>query len=108
MQNKILIEAISNEQYLDAELTIPSYNEERKTIPTGITFDKVHFLELNSGLIEALKDQIEALSNTFSDITSSDEIEFEFSFVFTGSGDICILSINAQFGIRVKMKWRKQ
>lgn len=65
MKNKILIEAISNEQYLDAKLTIPSHNEERKTIPTGITFDKVHFLELNSGLIEALKVQIEALSNTF-------------------------------------------
>lgn len=108
MKNKILIEAISNEQYLDAKLTIPSHNEERKTIPTGITFDKVHFLELNSGLIEALKVQIEALSNTFSDITSSDETELEFSLGFTGSGDICILSVNSQFGIRVKLKWKKQ
>lgn len=108
MKNKILIEAISNEQYLDAELTIPSYDEERKTIPTGITFDKVHFLELNSGLIEALKDQIEALSNVFSDITSSDEMELELSLGITGSGDICILSVHSQFGIRVKLKWKKQ
>ena len=51
---------------------------------------------------------IEALSNTFSDITSSDEMELEFSLGFTGSGDICILSMNSQIRILVIMKWRKQ
>ena len=103
MKNKILIEAIPNEQYSDEELAIPSHNEERKTIPPGMSFDRAHFLELNSGLLETLKDQMEDLSNVFSDIMSSDEMELELSLGFTGKGDICILSVNSQFGIRVKM-----
>lgn len=62
----------------------------------------------NTELIQALKENIDKVCNSFSENIMADELEAEFSFGITAEGNICILSGSSSMGIKVKMSWKKQ
>ena len=81
--------------------------EGRQTITTGANPIKTQMVELSSELVEKMKNQVKEISRDLSDILVADEMELEFSFGVTGSGNICILSGNSSIGIKVVLKWNK-
>lgn len=87
---------------------MPDYQiEGRQTITTGANRVKTQLVELSLELVEKMKNQVKEISRNLSDTLVADEMELEFSFGVTGSGNICILSGDSSVGIKVVLKWNK-
>ena len=83
----------------------------RQTYTTGKS-PLSQLVELNSDIIDKIKQSIASLGesirdNIFAD-EFADETEIELSVGITGNGNICILSGSSSMGIKVKLKWKKK